>query len=196
MEHAMSRAIRFTVADIESLPDPLDDTRYELIDGELLVAKQPQWGHQYASLALGSALHIWSLQTGRGFAGLAPGLIFSPEDGVAPDVVWISRERRARGVRADGHLYEAPELVVEILSPGSANERRDRDLKLKLYAREGVDEYWIVDWRARSVAVYRRAGDALALTGTLTGADELTSPHLPGFAMPVPELWEPPLDDA
>ena len=109
-------------------------------------------------------------------------------------MVWISRERRARGVRPNGHLYLAPEIAIEILSPGSTNERRDRDLKRKLYAREGVDEYWVVDWRSRQVEVYRRAGDTLDLAATLTDADDLTSPLLPGFAFPVRELWEPAFD--
>jgi Uma2 family endonuclease len=98
------------------------------------------------------------------------------------------------GLRPDGKLYAAPELAVEILSPGSTNERRDRELKLKLYAREGVEEYWLVDWRERTVVVYRRAGAELQAVLTLTNADALTSPLLPGFACPVRDLWEP-LDD-
>ncbi len=91
-------------------------------------------------------------------------------------------------------MYIAPEIAIEILSPGSANERRDRDLKRKLYAREGVEEYWIVDWRARQIAIYRRAGDTLEQTLILTDSDEITSPLLPGFAFPVRDLWEPALD--
>jgi len=190
----MSSSLRFTTADVEALPDRLDDTRYELIDGELSVAKQPHWAHQYVSFRLAAAIEAWSRQTGRGVANIAPGVIFSSEDDVAPDVVWISRERRARGLRADGKLYAAPELAVEVLSPGRTNERRDREVKLKLYAREGVEEYWLVDWRARTVEVYRRSGDLLQLAQTLTDADTLASPLLPGFAYPVRDLWEPALD--
>ncbi len=190
----MTTAVRFTVDDLEALPDPLDDTRYELIDGGLLVAHQPHWEHQFANLALGSALHIWSVQTRLGVANLAPGVIFSPEDGVAPDLVWISLERRAQGLRPDGKLYVAPELAVEILSPGGTNERRDRDLKRKLYAREGVEEYWLLDYHERQVEIYRRVGDSLEAVATLTDADELTSPLLPGFAFSVRELWEPSFD--
>ena len=190
----MSTSLRFTIADLEALPDPLDDTRYELIEGALFVAKQPHWAHQYASFRLAAAFEVWNRQTGRGVANIAPGVIFSPEEGVAPDVVWISRERRAQGLRADGKLHAAPELAVEVLSPGDTNERRDREFKRKLYAREGVEEYWLVDWRARTVEVYRRTGDLLQLAQTLTDADTLASPLLPGFAYPVRDLWEPPLD--
>lgn len=94
----------------------------------------------------------------------------------------------------DGKLYIAPEIAIEILSPGSANERRDRELKRKLYAREGGAECWIVDWCTRQIAVYRRAGNTLELAATFTDANELTSLLLPGFAFPVRDLWEPALD--
>ena len=190
----MSSSPRFTVADLEALPDQLDDTRYEVIDGELFVAEQPHWAHQYVSAALAAALEAWNGLTRRGIANIAPGVIFSPEDAVAPDVVWISRERAARGLWPDGKLHLAPELSAEVLSPGSANERRDREVKLKLYAREGVEEYWLVDWRARTVEIYRRAGKLLQLAQTLTDADHLTSPLLLGFAYPVRDLRETSLD--
>jgi Uma2 family endonuclease len=97
-------------------------------------------------------------------------------------------------VRDDaGHLRAAPELVVEVLSPGAANERRDREKKLALYSRQGVEEYWIVDWRARAVEVHRREGAALRLAATLRDDDQLTSPLLPGFACPISQLWPPAL---
>jgi len=51
--------------------------------------------------------------------------------------------------------------VIEVVSPGAANVRRDRDVKLKLYSRRGVDEYWIVDWQRRQIEVYRRREAAL-----------------------------------
>ncbi len=185
----MSSSLRFTMTDLEALPDQLDDTRYEVIDGELFVAEQPHWAHQYVGAALAAALETWNGPMRRGIANIAPGVIFSPEDTVAPDVVWISRERAARGLWPDGKLHLPLELIAEVLSPGSANERRDREVKLKLYAREGVEEYWLVDWRTRTVEVYRRAGDRPHLVATLTDADSLSSPLLPGFSYPVRALW-------
>ena len=77
------------------------------------------------------------------------------------------------------------------MSPGSANERRDRETKLALYTRRGVDEYWIVDWRQHQVQVYKREGANLKLAATLGDEDELTSPLLPGFSVRVVSLWEP-----
>jgi Uma2 family endonuclease len=97
--------------------------------------------------------------------------------------------RLAEGLTDDGKLHAAPELVVELLSPGGTNERRDREAKLKLYAHQGVDEYWIVDWRTKAVEIYRRADDNLRPVAVLTGDDHLTSPVLPGFSYPVSNLW-------
>jgi Uma2 family endonuclease len=187
----MSSTTRYTIADLEHIPTPMDDTRYELIDGELFVSTQPRREHQYAAGQVTVALAIWSQQSGLGRVYPAPGVIFSPEDAVAPDVIWVSHARGTHGWRDDGHLHVAPELMVEILSPGSANERRDRERKLELYERTGVDEYWIVDWRARTISIYRRSERRLHLVATLTDADALTSPLLPDFAVTVRDLWDP-----
>ena len=186
----MSTTRRYTSADLERLPD-VEGTRYEIIDGELHVSKQPSWEHQYACSETITALQNWSHQSELGLTLVAPGVIFAEDDDVAPDVVWVSRERLAAFRDATGHLRGAPELVVEVLSPGAANERRDREAKLRLYSRQGVDEYWIVDWRTRTVEQFRREHAALRLVATLTSRDALTSPLLPGFACPVSTLWPP-----
>src|SRR5919199_1588511 len=183
----MDTALRWTSADLAVLPD--DGKRYEIIDGELYVSKQPHWHHQFVCSQLIRFLGDWSEQSGVGIVNMAPGLIFGDNDDVAPDVVWISRERLATALGPDGHLHAAPELAIEVLSPGSANERRDREAKLKLYSVRGVQEYWIADWRQRQVEVYRREQAALRLAETLYEEDDLRSPLLPGFALPVKRLF-------
>jgi Uma2 family endonuclease len=180
---------RFTTADLETLPDTWDDTRYEIIDGELYVSRQPELGHQDACNGLASALHVWSRASGTGRSFPAPGVIFAEDQNVAPDVVWISHERLRTAAGEDGHLHDAPELIVEVLSPGVANERRDQEAKLKLYSRRGVEEYWIVDWRQHRIQVYRREASALVLVATLMERDALESPLLPGFSVLVRDLF-------
>jgi Uma2 family endonuclease len=184
----MGTTLRWTSADLEVLPD--DGKRYEIIDGELYVSRQPGYHHQYACTKLLSALDGWNAPRNAGVTLSAPGLIFADDDDVAPDVVWISRERLANALDHAGHIHTAPELVIEVLSPGSANERRDRDVKLKLYSRRGVNEYWIVDWQQRTIEVYRRQDLALHLAATLYATDTLTSPLLPGFACPAMTLFD------
>jgi len=181
--------MRFTTADLERFPDRLDDTRYEIIDGELYVAKQPSWHHQQTSGRVFSRLHGWSVETRLGQANLAPGVIFAEDDNVAPDVVWVSKDRLPALLDEAGHLRGAPDLVVEVLSPGAANEERDRDAKLKLYSRRGVLEYWIADWRLRQIEVYRREDAELRLVATLRDTDVLQTTLLPGFSCTVAELF-------
>lgn len=85
-------------------------------------------------------------------------------------------------VDESGHLTGAPELIVEVLSAGKENERRDREAKLKLYSIRGVQEYWIADWRSQKIEVYKRENAKLQLVATLFSNNELTSPLLPGFS--------------
>lgn len=186
----MRLAERFTSADLDLMPD--DGKRYEVIEGELHVSRQPGWNHQFACGRLFRFLDEWSGRSGLGLTNLAPGLIFAEDDDVAPDLVWVSRTRLAAALGDDGKLHAAPELVIEVLSPGAANERRDRQAKLKLYGRRGVQEYWIVDWMRRQIEVYRRDEGALALVTTFLAQDTLTSSLLPGFSCPVGALFFPP----
>ncbi|MGE3911294.1 MAG: Uma2 family endonuclease [Chloroflexota bacterium] len=186
----MPTAFRFTSKDLDAMPQ-IEGVRYEIIDGELFVSNAPHWHHQYAADEIAFALRASTVARTHGVTVTAPGLVFAEDQDVIPDLIWISRERLARGQDAAGHFTVGPELVVEVLSPGSANEWRDREIKLSLYSRRGVDEYWIVDWRQQTVEVYRRAGDDLQAVGTLINNDSLTSPMLPGFACPIATLWAP-----
>jgi|SRR5436190_10750428 len=184
----MASTMRWTSTDLETMPD--DGKRYEIIDGELYVSKQPSWHHQYTCTAMITELENWNRQTRLGQANVAPGLILAEDNDVAPDLVWISNARREIALDEDGKLHAAPELVVEVLSPGRVNERRDREVKLKLYSRRGVEEYWIADWRLRQIDVYRRANLALQLVTTLHESDNLETPLLPGFSCLIATLFD------
>jgi Uma2 family endonuclease len=178
-----------TIRDLEGFPVPLDDQRYELIDGELFVSTQPHWHHQSSAANIISILWTWNRQTGAGLVIDAPGIIFANDTAVAPDVVWVRADRLDAVLGDDGKLHAAPDLIVELLSPGAENERRDREIKLSLYSRQGVREYWIVDWQRRELQVYRRREAQLVLTATLLADDELQSPLLPEFAVQLGEFF-------
>jgi Uma2 family endonuclease len=178
----------WTLAEIEALP--YDEwTRYEIIDGELFVSAAPGDHHQAVCTRGTVALSIWDDRSGLGVVRAGPGLVFSDFDAVIPDIIWMSRERFA-AIWRDDKLRGAPELVVEVLSPGAANERRDRQNKLKVYADWGVDEYWIIDWQTLTIDVYQRGDAQLSLVGTLGAQDTLTSPLLPGFSLVVDRLFD------
>jgi Uma2 family endonuclease len=180
-------AEKFTSADLALMPD--DGKRREIIEGELYVSRAPGYEHQYSCGRLFRFLDEWNDQSRLGAVFTGPGLVFAEDDDVIPDVVWISRERFERGRDEAGHFVVAPELVIEVLSPGKENEDRDRKAKLKLYGRRGVQEYWIVSWLRRNVEIYRRKYGRLQHFMTLNATDEITSPLLPGFSRQVKSFF-------
>ncbi|MBW4552771.1 MAG: Uma2 family endonuclease [Aphanocapsa sp. GSE-SYN-MK-11-07L] len=179
--------VYWTTEDLQLLPE--SSNRYEIIDGQLLMTRAPHWKHQKVIVKASRILDAWAEATKLGETVATPGVIFDDADNVIPDLVWISHERLAAGVDEEGHFTIAPELIVEVLSPGTQNERRDRETKLKLYAERGVKEYWILDWRLQQLEVYRRQNALLHLVATLFAADILTSPLLPDFSCDVAEFF-------
>lgn len=183
----MATELRWKSSDLQLLPD--DGKRYEIIDGELYVSKQPSWEHQFVAQNIAAELRDWSLKTDAGRPNSAPGVIFADDDDVAPDIVWVSAARLPLVLGKDRKLHAAPDLAVEVLSPGAKNEERDREAKRKLYSRRGVREYWIVDWQRQEVEVYRREAAALSLVATWHAEDTASSPLLPGFDRPVASFF-------
>ncbi len=184
----MTTSVRWTSTDLASLPD--NGNQYEIIEGELYMSKQPHWHHQRVCGNAHDLLNQWSRKSQSGLPLFAPGLIFSEDNDVAPDVIWVSFARFSAVVGDDGKLHGAPELVIEVISPGSANEHRDREAKRKLYSRRGVQEYWIVDWRTRQVEVYRRQDAQLQLLVTLFEPDRLTTPLLADFECQAADFFD------
>lgn len=184
----MTVASRWTSVDLEQFPDDLT-LRYEIIDGELYVSKAPNWFHQLVADRIGDALRRWSDASNQGQAVTGPGVIPPDDDNLIPDVVWISHERLATGLGADGKLHVLPELVVEVLSPGLANERRDRTDKLLVYGRQGVQEYWIVDRTMRTFDIYRASHAELHFVARVGEGERLESPLLPGFTLELAQVF-------
>ena len=176
----------FTVADLDLMPD--DGNRYELIEGEIVVSRAPGLTHQSVSGNLFYGIKNFLADNPLGEVWATPGVIFDDFNGVMPDLVFVSVERR-REIAAGERVTGAPELVVEILSPGTVNERRDRVTKLKLYAKFGVKEYWLVNPASRSIDIYRLSGRTLKQAATLVEDEEITSPLLPGYSCKLASIF-------
>lgn len=185
----VTNQIRWTVQDLEVMPDDWGQKRYELIDGELFVTRAPHRRHQSVASKLNIRLGNWTEETGMGEVLQTPGLVFTESDAVIPDLVWASNERLANGMDHAGHFVVAPELVVEVLSAGAENEQRDKTAKLKLYSRYGVQEYWIANWRLKSIEVHRRQDAQLQQVEVLFVGDTLTSPLFSGFECSIEGLF-------
>ena len=131
--------IKFTYRDYLLLPE---QDRRELIEGDFYVVPAPSLRHQEVLANLAFALRVFVKKNVLGRVYLAPvDVVLSDEDVVQPDIVFVSEERRE--ILSETNIVGAPDLVIEILSPSTAD--RDKNLKLSLYVRAGVREYWIVD---------------------------------------------------
>ena len=153
-----------TIADWEAMPHG-DGNIYEIIEGELFVSCSPGLTHQVILTNLIATLGNF-LRTNRIGTGVNnPPVVLSNYTGVLPDVVFFTKEQRDTIITND-RLTGPPALVAEILSPGSSNIRRDRVVKLQLYAKHGVPEYWIIDLKSQSVERYVNQGSSLSLQET------------------------------
>ncbi|MCP9493267.1 MAG: Uma2 family endonuclease [Pyrinomonadaceae bacterium MAG19_C2-C3] len=175
-----------TVEQLASAPD--DGNRYEVIEGEIFVSSAPAIQHQVVVGNLNREVgnHLAQNPTGLILPGI--GVILSPYNGVIPDVVYVSNARLEL-IEKNERLYGAPELAIEILSPGKENEDRDRIHKLQLYSRYGVSEYWLINSFLRVIEIYRRTDARLHLHATLMENDNLTTPLLPDFSCAVSKIF-------
>jgi Uma2 family endonuclease len=115
-------------------------------------------------------------------------VIFSNFDVVEPDLMYMSNERASEVLR--DWVHGAPELVIEIAS--ASTRKRDETIKRRLYERFGVSEYWVADPDVERIRVYRRAGDSFARADELAREtnDELSTPLLPGLALPLELIFK------
>jgi Uma2 family endonuclease len=178
---------KLTYEDYLTFPD--DGRRHELIDGEHFVTPAPIPRHQLAVTELVLALGNWVEEDGTGLVLPSPiDVVFDDTTVVQPDLLWISEERRS--IVTETNVQGAPDLVVEVLSP--TTRRTDEIIKRKLYGRFGVREYWIVDPELETIKLWRPDGERFVRAAELSLEDDavLTSPLLPGFALPLRRLFD------
>jgi len=101
------------------------------------------------------------------------------------DLVFVVKDRLA--IVAERGVEAAPDLLVEVLSPGTA--RRDRVRKLNAYARHGVRHYWLVDPEAKTLEAFELMEGAYRLAAAVGDDDELRPGVFPGLAISLPDLW-------
>ena len=155
-----------------------DDERYELLHGELVMAPAPREIHQYFLIKLVAKVETFVDERNLGTVYCAPfDVVLSDTNVVQPDLLFISNERAH--IITPENIQGAPDLVVEILSPATAE--RDKIVKFELYAQHGVQEYWIVDPDARSITVFLLDGGEFEEVDTYSEGETLTSPMLAGF---------------
>jgi Uma2 family endonuclease len=182
-------SLKLTYDDFLLFPD--DGKRHELIDGEHYVTPSPNTRHQEISGRLYLLIGKWLEQHPIGRLFYAPfDVVFTRFDVVEPDLLYMSNER-ADEILTTQHVTGAPEIVMEIGSPGT--RKRDETIKRRLYERSGVQEYWVIDPDLDVIRVYRRSGDVFERPVELSSeaADTLRTTLLPGLELPLAAIFKP-----
>ncbi|OFV92070.1 MAG: hypothetical protein A3G76_08510 [Acidobacteria bacterium RIFCSPLOWO2_12_FULL_65_11] len=182
-----SAGVKLTYDDFVLFPD--DGRRHELIDGEHYVTPSPNTKHQRVLANLHLMMGSWLETHPIGEVFFAPyDVVLSHFDIVEPDLLYFSAERAAE-VLTQLHARGAPDIVVEIASPGT--RKRDETIKRTLYERTGTIEYWVIDPKIDVVRVYRRDGDRFGRVTELSreAGDVLTTRLLPGLEMPLTRVF-------
>ena len=175
---------KYTYDDYLKTPD---DKRYELIEGELYMTPSPITNHQRISGRIEFELRKFVAENDCGEVFDAPyDVYFDDENVVQPDILFISKDRL--NIIGDKNLQGAPDLVIEILS--ESNAYRDLIQKKKLYARHGVQEYWIVVPGEKTIDIHILKDKTYQLYQTLGEDEILESPILKGFKMELKAIFK------
>lgn len=182
-ETALSYRNKCTYADYVQLPE---GSPYQLIGGELVLTPSPETQHQRISrkLLLKMASFVEEHDLGEVFDAPTD-VYFNDKETYQPDVLFIPWERE---IIVEKHrINGAPDLVVEILSPSTAND--DITTKFRIYEQYGVKEYWIIDPSNKRTEVYLHNDGRLTLIQRVDGKGLIKSKVLSGFAVEAEYLF-------
>ena len=178
-----------TVADWEAMPHG-DGNRYEIIEGELFVSRSAGLTHQVVLANLITSFVLFLEKNPIGAFLPDVGVILDEFSAVIPDLVILLNEQRDTIITND-RLTGPPALMIEVVSPGAANSRRNRVHKLQLYSKHRVEEYWVVDPGDLTVDQYVCDGSSLKLNQTLQREEErLSSAAIPGFSCQLSQIFK------
>lgn len=179
---------QMTAEEFVALPVPERGRPWNLIDGEIVVTEATMV-HGDALDAIHAALRAWTVESpGRGRVPWPCDIGLDERNVFVPDVLWYREERVPNSDQPPP--YPLPDLVVEVRSPSTW--RFDVGRKRAKYEAAGLPELWLVDTVERQVLVHRRSSEAervFDILEALQEGDELTSPLLPEFSLPVKAVF-------
>lgn len=176
---------KYTYQDYLDLP--ADGKRYEIINGELIMAAAPYTTHMRVSKRIYNELLAYSQNETIGEIFYAPIDVYLSETNIVqPDLLFILKENSH--IITERYINGAPDLVIEILSTSTAYH--DLIEKKELYAQYGVHEYWFVDPKRQCVEIYLNKDREFELQQRVEKDEAVASIILPGFQVELEEIFE------
>ena len=174
----------------EFLNEPVTMSRYDIVDGEVIMSAAPNPYHQRTVRRIFRPLDRFVTERGLGE------ILFAPLDIIIqrvplrtrqPDLLFISSEK-ADIIIQDDRIHGGPDLVVEIISP--SNTRSEIESKLADYASLNVRECWLVYPQVYAVEVLRLEGSEWRRAYIRGVGERLESAVLPGLELDVADIFE------
>jgi len=187
LNHLSMATAVVTYDEYVALPD--DGNRYEVIEGELCLVPAPNRKHQEVLFNLAFELRKFITRNKLGHVYISPfDVKLSDINVVQPDVIYVSNGRLK--ILTEAGASGAPDLAIEVLS--ASTRRRDEVIKLRLYEKFGVEEYWIIDMSQASIRIHGRKRGKLVLVDELFDRDnaKLTTALFPAMAIPFARIFE------
>lgn len=183
----LAKPVPVTAEDLPYLSP--EEGRCELVAGEVVREPPPGEGHGWTAGKVLILMGRFVLDHGLGRAYAAEtGFVLArnPDTVRAPDAAFVSSERLMSTPKRGPYFEGAPDLAVEVVSPG--NTTLEVGEKVRDYLAAGASAVWVIDPRDETVTVHRpgQAPRKLSRRDTLDGA-----PTLPGFRLPVARIFDP-----
>lgn len=164
-----------------------DQFIYELFDGEIMKRSAPSLIHQAVSRELLTEITLFLRKNPLGTVYPAPvDLNLDEHNGFQPDLAFVSKERSFL-IEDGDYIHGAPDLVVEIISPGTV--KRDRVIKKDLCERFAIREYWLVDPLNKGIEIYVMQGDQYILHDLQEISGKISSTVLTGFELELGHIF-------
>ena len=176
----------YTLEEFWQLPDPPDRSKLELIAGVLYMSPPPEYTHDDVVTRLNRLLTLNLAETNdKGKLYVPRAAIWtSTRTHLEPDLFYVSAELEAR---LDRSHRDTADLVVEVISPGSAIY--DRNTKADTYGALGVRELWLVDETAQTVEVRRQTGGGFDEGKVFSRVEQIESTVFPALKLSVEQLF-------
>jgi len=180
---------KMTYAEFRNMElDDRDNLLYELINGEIMQRSSPTVRHQRIVRRLVRFLEKYLEEKPLGELFFAPlDVVLDDENVPQPDIFFIQKERDFIIDEAASIVFGRPDLVMEVISPGTV--KNDRIAKKDVYERFGVGEYWLVDPGNATIEVYLLHQNRYAIHAFAAERGLVASTLLQGFSLEVAEVF-------